>query len=69
LHGVDALAHACLARHFITIGNVRLQLLVDNLSLVGARKVIPNLARTISTVEEESRAGFSGLQHIDALKE
>jgi hypothetical protein len=67
--GIDTLAHAGLARQFITIDNVELLLLVNNLPLDCARQVIPNLVRPISTVEEESRARLGGLQHLDALKE
>src|SRR5215475_17146 len=67
--GVDALAHTGLPRHLITIDNVELQLLINDLPLYGTREVVPNLIRSISAVQEEGCARFGGLEHIDALKE
>src|SRR6516164_6662047 len=49
--GVDTLAHTGLPRDFITIDNVELQLLINNLPLYGTREVVPNLIRTKRAVQ------------------
>ena len=67
--GVDAAAHAGLLGHIVTVDDVKLELLVDDLLLHQARQVVPNLVGAERAVQQEGGAVLRGSQHVDALEE
>ncbi len=62
--GVDAPAHAGLARHLVCIDDVNAQLARDDLLLHLARQMIPNFIGRVRRVEQEGRAAIGRREHI-----
>src|SRR5574341_192752 len=67
--GVDASAHAGLLGDIVTVDDVELELLLDDLSLNFGGQVIPDFIRAIKAVQQENAAGPGVLQHIELLEE
>src|SRR4030095_9301445 len=65
---VNSGSHTCLARHFISIDHIKLELLRDDHSLDGTWQVIPNVLCGVRTVQQESSAAFCHIQHIVPLE-
>ena len=49
--GVDAPTHAGIVAHPVTVYHVKLELLIDDLPLHGARQVVPDFVRPVDAVE------------------
>jgi len=67
--GVDAATHAGFLGHLVTVDDVKLQLLVDDLLLNQAGQVVPNVVGAVDAVQQEGGAVLGGPQHVDALEE
>ncbi len=67
--GVDAPAHAGFLGHAVAVDHVEPQFLGDDLPLHGTGQLIPDFILAERAVEQENRAGVSGLEHINALEE
>ena len=67
--GVDARAHAGLARHLVAVDHVELDLLAQHLLLRGLRQLVPDLGRRVGRVEQEHRARHRRFKHVHLLEE
>src|SRR3989304_571291 len=67
--GIHASTHAGLFRDLVTIDDVELEFLLDDVFLYFNGKVVPNFIGTIQTIEQESAAQLGIFEHIHALKE
>ncbi len=51
------------------VDDVKVQFLLDDLLLDGARQMLPDFVRTEGAVQQEHRAGLGQMQHVHSLQE
>ena len=67
--GVDARAHAGIARHRVAVDDVELDLLAQHLLLRRLGQLVPDFGGGVRRVEQEDRTGHRCFKHVHLLEE
>jgi len=64
---IDAIAHAGFIGNFVRIDHIEVNLLVDQIALHLHRQCIPDLFRSVNSIEQEGCSLAGILEHIETI--